>query len=587
MNGPLRDHDAQSVSALLGDSRFQAIFDGVNDAIFIMSSTTGEVIEVNQPGCRMFGYDRAELIGRNAMGLLTSGIYPYTEEMAFERVGKTAALGDPEIVQWQSKTRAGVLLWTEISVRYAVLDDKPVMISIVRDVTERRRLEDERSYLAEHDELTGLANRSAFRTAVDQAIEQSRRSSKTSAVLILDLDHFKDVNDTLGHGMGDRLLQVVAKRLLAGVRSNDFVARLGGDEFAILVRDQQDHEELSAFASRLILSINEPFQIEGNEIYVGACIGITICGKGTRDTETLMSQADMALYKAKAEGSQTYRFFAESMDQEVRSRILLTDELRLGIPRGQLFLVYQPQVAAKTGAVVGVEALVRWQHAQRGTLVPGDFLRVAESSGLIGEIDQWVLREACRQGRQWIDARIAPVLMSVNISAAQFNVPLELEKLVLAVLAETGFPPHFLELEIGENTLIGLSSENGEMIQRLRGVGVRFSLDDFGTGCSSLSYLRRFAVDRIKIAREFVAELATSNQTTAIVSHIIRLARDLGNQVIAEGVETSDQINLLQGLECDEFQGFYFARPMPADTVVRVLSAGTISPTAPHDKRAA
>lgn len=447
-----------------GEARFEAIFDSVNDAIFIMSTATGEVLEVNLPACRMFGYEREELIGSNVMGILSSGIHPYTEEMAFERVGKKAAAGVPELVQWQSKTKEGVLLWTEISVRYTTLDNVPVMISVLRDVSERRRLDAEVLYMAQHDVLTGLANRSKFETALTHAIAQSQRTGTSFAVLSLDLDRFKDVNDTRGHLAGDRLLQLVAERLQGAIRLNECVARFGGDEFAVLLSDLREPTEIVALASWLIVSIGKPFVIDGQHVHVGVSIGVSTYGDDACDVETLLSHADIALYKAKDEGRNTYRFYSEAMNLEVRSRVALTDELRQAIPAGQLFLAYQPQVTAKGGRVTGVEALVRWRHPSRGALMPGDFLPVAESSGLIGPLGQWVLREACRQARVWLDDGILRGTISVNFSSAEFRVPSELEKTVLAVLAETGLPPNKLELEITEATLISLSTQHEEMI---------------------------------------------------------------------------------------------------------------------------
>jgi len=398
-------------------------------------------------------------------------------------------------------------------------------------------------------------------------------------VLYLDLDQFKDVNDTRGHLAGDRLLRIVAHRLQAGVRRKEDVSRFGGDEFATLLGDAQEPKEIAALANRIIGALSSPIVVDGNEIYVGASIGVSIYGEDAFDAETLLSHADIALYRAKAEGRQTYRFFSDAMNQEVRSRVKLTDELRLAIPKGELFLVYQPQVRAKGGVIIGVEALVRWRHPDRGIILPNVFLPVAESSGLIDALGHWVLREACRQGRQWIDAGITPGTISVNLSTSEFRTPFALERRVFSVLAETKLPPSLLELEITENTLISFSSEHEEVIERLRSAGVRFSLDDFGTGYSSLSYLRRFSIDRIKIARDFVVDLATSREAASIVKLILGLSRDFGNEVIAEGVETKEQLRLLQDLECSDVQGYYFSPPMSAAIIAPLLIAGKIVPS--------
>jgi predicted signal transduction protein with EAL and GGDEF domain len=345
----------------------------------------------------------------------------------------------------------------------------------------------------------------------------------------------------------------------------------------VLLCDMDDPADVAALATRLISSLSEPFSVGGMNSHISASIGVAVYGEDARDAETLLAHADIALNRAKSEGRQTYRFYSRAMNEAVRSRVALTDELRFAILHDELFLVYQPQVRLKTGRIIGVEALVRWHHPTRGILNPGAFLPVAESSGLMAVLGQWVLREACRQGRRWLDAGIGPGTIAVNLSSAQFKDPLELESAVLAVLAETKLPARLLELEITETTLINLSPLHGEVIQRLRRAGVRFSLDDFGTGYSALSYLRRIQIDRIKIAHEFIAEIATCAGTASIIKLILGLSRDFGSEVIAEGVETSEQLRLLEDLDCTDVQGFFFAHPMTADALVPMLNAGTIS----------
>lgn len=521
------------------DDRFRVIFDAVNDGIFIVNPGAGRFIEVNQTGCDLFGYNQSELIGRD-IATLSSGDHPYTQDMAIEWLRK-AALGQPQVFEWQCKTKNEVRFWAEISIRFTNFEHSPAVIAIVRDITERKRLDAQIVYAAQHDELTGLANRSMFTKALDCAIARSVRSGKSFSILYLDLDRFKDVNDTRGHLAGDRLLRLVAERLHANVRPSDKVARFGGDEFAILIGGPREPEEIADLASRLIRSINEPFLVDGNEVHVGASVGVETYNEAACDAETMLRHADIALYRAKAEGRGAYRFFSESMNEEVRSRVTLTDEL--------------------------------------GVLAPASFLPVAESSGLMDALGQWVLRKACQQGRQWIDAGIEPRTIAVNVSSAQFKAPFELENSVLAVLTETGLAPHLLELEITETTLIGLSSQQAAMIQRLRLRGVKISLDDFGTGYSALNYLRRFSVDQIKISQEFTSALVTSAETASIVKLIIDFSRALGNEVTAEGVETSEQLRFLQGLDCQKMQGFYFAAPMCGETIAPLLSAGTITPS--------
>jgi len=579
MSNVLQNNEERNQFSALSDNedRLQVIFDAVNDGILIADPATGGFIDANRAACSMFGYNKTELVGCN-IGTLSSGTHPYTLDMALVRTEK-ARSGGPQIFEWQCKTKDGVLFWVELSIRAVEFGHMFAIVAIVRDITERKRLNTEIVYMAQHDVLTGLANRPVFMTAVDRAIAQSLRIGKKFSILYLDLDYFKDVNDTRGHLTGDQLLRLVAERLQAAVRLNENVARFGGDEFAILLGDHNEPTEIAALAKRLIVSIGKPFWIDGNEIHIGVSIGVAIYGADASDAETLLSHADIALYRAKAEGRQTYRFFSDAMDKEVRSRVALTDELRSAISAGQLFLVYQPQVMAKDGRIIGVEALVRWRHPQRGILMPRSFLPIAESAGLMGALGQWVLREACRQGRQWIDAGIEPGTIGVNLSSAQFKAPLELEKMIFAVLKETRLPPHLLELEITETTLISLSSEHGEMMERLRRAGIKVSLDDFGTGYSSLNYLRRFPVDRIKIAQEFISVIGTSAEAASIVKLILEFSRVFGNETIAEGVETLEQLSLLQDWDCREVQGFYFAPPMSAEAIVPLLSAETIKPS--------
>ena len=567
------------------DDQFRVIFDAVNDGIFISDPANGQFTEINEPGCLMFGYPKSELLGQSVEAL-SSGIHPHTEDMAIE-LNERARLGVPQIFEWQCKKKDGTLFPTEISLRYTELGGKPAIIAIFRDIAERKRLDAQIVYMAQHDVLTGLPNRSMFTAALDQAIAQSLRSGKKFAILSLDLDHFKDVNDIHGHLAGDRLLRLVAERLQSAVRVNEIVARFGGDEFAILLSNHHSPEDLAALSTRLITSIAKPFLIDRTKVYVGLSIGVAVYGEAAQDAETLLSHADTALYRAKADGKQNYRFFSEAMNREVRSRVQLTDELRLAIPERQLFLEYQPQVNARDGRIIGVEALVRWRHPRRGVLTPEEFLPAAEASGLMGELGQWVLLEACRQAKRWIDADIAPSTISVNLSTAEFKEPQEFEGLVLACLKETQLPPHMLELEITENTLINLSPQHVDMVQRLRIAGVRFALDDFGTGYSSLNYLRRFSIDRIKIAQEFIAEIATSADALSIVKLILGLSRNFGNEVIAEGVESQHQMDLLLDLDCRDVQGFFFARPMSQEATTSVLRKGTINPKATASARAA
>jgi diguanylate cyclase (GGDEF)-like protein/PAS domain S-box-containing protein len=449
-----------------------------------------------------------------------------------------------------------------------------------RDITDRKRAEAEIRHSATHDALTGLANRAVFKVAVGQAMARARRYGTSVALLSLDLDHFKDVNDTQGHQGGDELMRQVAIRLRASCRATDMIARFGGDEFAVVASDLVDPAEAAILARALIAAVSEPFQVQGNEVRTGASVGIATYTDGQGDAETLLSHADVALYRAKAEGRETYRFFTDAMDQELRMRVLLGGQLRTAIQSGELFLLYQPQVNVRTGRITGVEALVRWRHPDRGLLEPALFIPIAERSGLIALLSQWVLRESCRQARAWLDAGLELDRLAVNLSALQFKAPFELERDVVSTLEATGLSPHHLELEITETALMVASrdSEEADVLSRLRGRGVRLTIDDFGIGYSSLDYLRTFPVDRIKIPRAFVAQIEEVGGSTAIVKATIGLARELGIAVIAEGVESEHQLRLLGSWGCEGAQGFFISPPRTAEGLTAMLGRDGLVP---------
>jgi diguanylate cyclase (GGDEF)-like protein/PAS domain S-box-containing protein len=448
-----------------------------------------------------------------------------------------------------------------------------------RDVSEQKRAEAHAVRLARFDVLTGLANRSVFVEALQHSIAAARRGEKGFAVLYLDLDHFKDVNDTLGHPVGDELLKSVAERLRANIRATDTVARFGGDEFAVVVADVTDPAAAAILAEKLIKAIAVSFAIQGSDIHTSVSIGIATYGADAPDAESLLSHADVALYRAKSDGRGAYRFFTDAMDVEVHTRVTLGAELREAVDAGQLFLLYQPQVVIDTGRIVGVEALVRWHHPQRGDLGAERFIQLGEQIGIIARIGHWVLWAACRQAKDWLDAGIAPLRTCVNLSALQFRSPLVLEADIAATLEQIGLPPQMLEVELTESVLLDASREHSDVIQRIRATGVTVAIDDFGTGYSSLEYLRRFPSDRIKIAQNFVTNLETTPGDAAIVRATIGLAKELDIAVIAEGVETRKQADMLQSWGCRQVQGFYFARPLTAEAATAALRVGVITPS--------
>ena len=565
----------QAQSALRqSEDRFHTIFDFVNDLIFVHDFEKGNFVEINQRACEMFGYTRDELL-KLKIGDLSENKPPYTRQNLLSEMQK-AQSGTPQTFDWRGKTKDGRLFWLELSIRRASFGGRNFLLSTAREISRRKEAEGQLMRMAQFDLLTGLANRGVFVTEVARALERARRGERSSAVLYLDLDHFKDVNDTLGHPIGDRLLQLVAERLQANVRAIDTLARFGGDEFALLMADIGDPTDAGVLADKLLQIMVKPFLLDGNQIQSGVSIGIATCQLDTPDAEALLAHADVALYRAKSEGRHTYRFFTDAMDAEVHKRVTLTSELLAGIAAGQLFLAYQPQVDMETGLLVGLEALVRWNHPTRGMLLPAEFLPAAERSGLIVMLGNWVLRSVCRQAQQWLETGVALPPVAVNVSALQFKAPRELENEIEAVLAETGLSSGLLEIEMTETALMGSLSGHDNVVERLRARGLRIAIDDFGTGYSSLLYLGRFPVDRIKIAQEFVKEIGIETNDAAIVKAAIGLARELGIGVLAEGVDTADQLRLLHEWGCRQAQGFYFAAPMPPEDVLPLLRSGNV-----------
>ncbi len=454
----------------------------------------------------------------------------------------------------------------------------------VRDVTARRAADALALRVARYDALTGLANRAIFVESVNQAIAHARRDGTGFAVLFLDLDHFKDINDTLGHPAGDALLKGVAARLLAATRETDTVGRFGGDEFAVILSGIQTATEAGLLAEKLITAINVPLVIELNTVHVRASIGIELFSNHAEDSEALLAHADVALYRAKAEGRGTFRFFTAAMDRDVRGRVTLGTELREALAAGELFLLYQPQVEATTGRLLGVEALIRWRHPTRGILPPDTFIPAAETTGAITQLGHFVLWNTCRQAAAWRDAGLELPRISFNVSALQFKGSTALEADITEVLAEFSLPARILELELTESVLMDTTRENNNILRRLNSRGIKLAIDDFGTGYSSLEYLRRFPADHIKIAQSFTKNIETESSDASIVRAIIGLANELNIATIAEGIETRSQMDLITSWGCTQMQGYYFSRPVPGETITAILTSGGIVHPQPHDE---
>ncbi len=434
------------------------------------------------------------------------------------------------------------------------------------------------SELAETDALTTLSNRRVFTERLEAAFAASKRGSAGFAVLYFDLDHFKDVNDTLGHLLGDALLQAVADRVKGVLRNDDFVARFGGDEFAVLQRNVSDVATAERLARRICSTVAAPYRIDGNEIHISASIGISPYAPNIASPEVMMIQADLALYRAKEHGRNCLRFHSADLDREVEERVTITEDLRGAIDRGEIELHFQPQVALATGKIVGMEALMRWNHPSRGLIPPSIFIPIAERTGLVMLLGRWALDEACRQMKEWIAQGIGPKLIAVNVSALQFRVSSDLERNIADSLSRHGIAAELLELELTESVLMEAAQQHSDCFDRLRRLGVRIAIDDFGTGYSSLHYLTTYRVNQVKIAQELVSKVDSDSRNATVVRAAVRLARDLDIGCIAEGVESKAQAEFLLSAGCDYAQGFYFSRPVNAKRAAELLRQGGVGP---------
>jgi diguanylate cyclase (GGDEF)-like protein len=491
---------------------------------------------------------------------------------------------------WSGELRAGDGRWTLVAVpapngKFGIGHDRAWIILIAGLLVSgvlvaylwasgryARRVE----VLALTDPLTTLANRRAFLERLTVAFATSKRSASPFAVLFIDLDDFKDVNDTLGHAIGDALLRQVVHRLRNIVRPTDLVARFGGDEFAILQTDASDPVAAATLATRVGTCLAAPFEIEGHEVRITASIGISLYSADVAGPDAMMMQADLALYRAKGDGRNCFRFHTGQLDQEVHLRVTLAEELRLAIGGTELELYYQPLVEINSGRIVGLETLLRWNHPRLGLIMPSIFIPIAERTGAIVPLGHWVFEEGCRQLKRWRDQGIAPELLAVNVSGVQFKRAPDMALEIAASLARWDIEPGSIEVELTETVLMEITKKHGDTLERLRQIGVRIAIDDFGTGYSSLKYLTIYPVNRLKIAQELVFRVTTDSRNATVVRAAIRLAKELGIEVIAEGVETEAQANFLLSAGCAYAQGYYFSRPVNAERATELLQQGKI-----------
>jgi diguanylate cyclase (GGDEF)-like protein/PAS domain S-box-containing protein len=542
------------------EASFRLLFDG-NPVPMIVCALDGErILAVNDAAIQHYGYSRAEFEKLTIRGLQAFDTeLPWTGDRS----------GDEQAARtWKFVRADGTLIDLAIYSRQIVHGDQPAVLLALMDMTERKRAEARLAFMAQHDDLTGLPNRNLLRQQMDEILLHTRRSAEKVAVLVLGLDNFKAVNDTLGHGIGDKLLRGVAKRLRSTLREEDALARLNSDEFALVQSGVARPEDAALLARRLLEAIGEPYLLDGHSVVIGASIGIAMSpGDGT-ESEKLLKSADMALSRAKNEFRGTFSFFEAEMDARAQTRRKIEIDLRSAIENDGLRPHYQPLVDLSTGRITGFEALVRWPHPERGMISPAEFIPVAEETGLINPLGRLMLRRACMDAAQWPD----DVRVAVNLSPLQFRVG-NLLALVMDALKHSGLPARRLELEITETLLLEKSSQVLATLHALRALGVRISMDDFGTGYSSLSYLRSFPFDKIKIDQSFVRGLGANRDAQAIVRSIISLGKGLGVTITAEGVETEAELSCLRAEGCHEGQGFLFSRARPNAEIVSLLEA--------------
>jgi diguanylate cyclase (GGDEF)-like protein/PAS domain S-box-containing protein len=528
------------------------VFEHSHDAILVLDSEY-RVLAVNGAFTDLSGFAAADVVGHKLPGVRW-GVH----DVAFYReiLAQVARDGHWEGELWSVRANG-----EEYPARVAVTaihTDPPEAaryIATLTDITERKRAEEQARYLAEHDPLTGLPNRLLFLDRLHQALALARRQHTQLALMFLDLDRFKAINDTYGHQAGDAVLKDVAQRLTQCVRGVDTVSRLGGDEFVVLLAGIGGTDQAAHVAGSVMLAVAQPVRFEGQDIHLSVSIGIALGPGDGADVDTLLKHADVAMYHAKQGGRSAFQFFSEEMNAHVVERVQMENKLRQAIDNGEFVLEYQPEVDIGSGRTIGAEALIRWRHPERGLLLPHEFIPIAEESGLIVPIGAWVLREACRQGRAWRDAGF-PVVVGVNLSNVQF-VHDHLLQHVDAALDSSGLAPQSLDLEITERVIMNGDAHTLDTVNALRARGVRLTIDDFGTGYSSLSFLRRFPLSKLKIDRSFIDDIARDPADAAMIPAIIAVARSLKLRVSAEGVETAEQLRYLQEHGCDEYQGFY------------------------------
>ena len=544
------------------------IFESSNDAVVIMT-VHHKFIDVNPAFSLITGYDKIEIFDQPSIILKS---HHHDNHFYFSLHRKLLKFGEWRGEVW-IKCKNNTVLPLQLSV-HGVRDNNGVIthfVGIFSDMSAHKSTEDELSKLAHYDPLTGLSNRTQFVERLKFTLDMAKRNHHQSALMLLDLDRFKLVNDTLGHQLGDELLIQVARRLKQCVREVDTVSRLGGDEFTVILGTIQSSENAACVANKILATLSAPFVLSEREVFVSVSIGITVFPIDGDSVNLLIKNADTAMYHAKESGRNNYQYFSDTMNKKMLDELEMETNLRQAFKNEEFSLNYQPQFALKSKKLIGAEVLVRWNHPTLGWISPAVFIPYAEKSNLIIALGEWVLRTACRQAVAWQTSGLKLQPMSVNLSGMQLKQPDLLYK-VAQILEETHFPAHLLELELTEGVLMANVEETITTLNKLKDMGIRLSIDDFGTGYSSLSYLKRFPIDTLKIDQSFIREITTSSDDSAIASTIIAMAHNLRLNVIAEGVETIEQANILLDKECDDVQGYFFSRPLCESDFCQLLT---------------
>ena len=544
------------------EASFRLLFDNNPMPMWVFDAETTQFLSVNDAAVQHYGYARETFLGMQLHQIWPEDEWA-THSQALQQLGDVYNSSR----DWRHLKSDGSEIHVLTFGRRVAFDGRDGYLVAVVDISERRKAEARIAHMAHHDGLTNLPNRDFFQDRLHEALQRGKSGQRRVAVLCVDLDLFKNVNDSFGHPMGDRLLKQVAGRLKAEVSGDNLVARLGGDEFAIVLAADASPNGASDFAARMIRILSESYDIDGIEVTVGASIGIALSPGDGETSEELMRNADMALYRAKSEGGGVHRFFEREMDQQARRRRDMELDLRRAFANGEFELHYQPLVDIAADRISGFESLLRWRHPEKGMISPAEFVPVAEDIGLIVALGEWVLREACTEAAKWP----ADIKVAVNLSPVQFR-SRNLVQVVISALAHSGLSPRRLELEITESLFLAETATNLAILHQLRGLGVSISMDDFGTGYSSLSYLRSFPFDKIKIDRSFVKDLVERSDCVAIVRAISGLGRSLNITTTAEGVETADQLDWLRAEGCNEVQGFLFSAAKPASEIAELLA---------------